>query len=75
VYPNPNNIGSLNIQADERIDRVEIVNLMGQTVLSQNYDLAQTKANLNLGSIARGVYIVQVHFADNMISTQKLTVQ
>lgn len=75
VYPNPNNIGSLNIEAEERIDRVEIVNLMGQTVLFQNYDLAQNTANLNLGSIARGVYVVQVHFADNMISTQKLTVQ
>ena len=75
VYPNPNNTGSLNIQADERIDGIEIVNLMGQTVLFQDYELAQTTANLNLGPVAKGVYVLQVHFADNMISTQKLIVQ
>lgn len=75
VYPNPNNTGSINLQADERIDGVEIVNLMGQTVLFRDYELAQTTANLNLGPIAKGVYVLQVHFADNLTSAQKLIVQ
>ncbi|MCB0564013.1 MAG: lamin tail domain-containing protein [Phaeodactylibacter sp.] len=75
VYPNPNSAGSLDIQADENIDRVEIVNLMGQTVLAENYNYSQSAVSFSLGSIAKGVYVVKVHFADNMISTQKLIVQ
>jgi hypothetical protein len=75
VYPNPNNTGSLDIQADENIESVEIVNLMGQRVLVENYNNSHTTANLNLGALAKGIYVVQVHFADSMISTQKLIVK
>jgi hypothetical protein len=75
VYPNPNSTGLLDIQADENIDKVAVVNLMGQTVLLEKYNFSQTTASLNLGVLAKGIYVVQVHFADNMISTQKLIVQ
>lgn len=75
VYPNPNSTGSLDIQADENIESVEIVNLMGQRVLVENYNNSHTTANLNLGTLAKGIYVVQVHFADNMISTQKLIIK
>jgi hypothetical protein len=75
VYPNPNSTGSLDIQADENIEKVVIVNMMGQTVLVDKYNYSQPTANLDLGAIAKGIYVIQVHFADNMISTQKLIVK
>lgn len=75
IYPNPNSTGRLQIEADENIGQVELINLMGQQVLTENYEVTQPTANVNLAAIQTGVYIVKVHFADNSISTRRLIVQ
>ena len=56
-YPNPV-VNILNIQADTTIDRVEIYNVLGQTVLNQN--IGATSAQLNVGDFASGVYLMKV---------------
>lgn len=75
IYPNPNSTGRLQIDADENIGQVELINLMGQQVLTENFELTQTTANVDFAAIQSGVYIVKVHFADNSISTRRLIVQ
>ncbi len=75
VYPNPNSVGYLQIKADENIGQVELINLMGQQVLTENFELTQTTANVNFPTIQKGIYIIKVHFGDDSISTRRLIVQ
>ena len=76
IYPNPNGTGTLNIAAEENIQSVEIINLMGQQVLTQlNDGAAYPTAIVDLNTVAKGVYVVKVHFDGNMVATQKLIVQ
>lgn len=75
IYPNPNATGRLQIAADENIGQVELINLMGQQILSENFEFTQTTANVDFATIQSGVYIVKVHFTDNSISTRRLIVQ
>ena len=75
VFPNPNTVGHLQIEADENIGQVELINLMGQPVLTEKFDFGQTIANVNFPDIQKGIYIIKVHFADESISTRRLIVQ
>lgn len=75
VFPNPNAVGYFQIEADEHIGQVELINMMGQEVLIQNFGLGQTTANVNIPSIQKGIYIIKVHFGDDSISTRRLIVQ
>lgn len=61
VFPNPANT-VLNVKAGESISQLTLVNLLGQTVLTQTANGAQ--AQLNLASVAAGTYILQVTSGD-----------
>jgi|GEM_PF-1882574 len=67
VYPNPTN-DVLNIQSSTVINRVALVNLLGQTVLQQNASAVQLQ--LNLGNVAEGTYILQITSADKTSSVK-----
>jgi len=75
VFPNPNSTGLLQIEADENIGQVELINMMGQQVLTESFDAGQNTANVNFPNIQKGIYIIKVHFSDENISTRKLIVQ
>lgn len=74
MYPNPNASGSLRLEAAENIDHVEIFNLLGQRVLMQNGS-ASTQTDINIAKLDHGMYLVNLYFADNHISIQKLVVE
>lgn len=57
VFPNPANT-LINVQADTSISQLKLVNLLGQTVLTQSAN--GTQAQLNLAGVAAGTYILQV---------------
>ncbi len=74
MYPNPNVTKQLTVQAAELIERIEIHNLLGQTVLVQD-GVATSKTEVNLANLGHGMYLVNLHFANNHISIQKLVVE
>ncbi|MBO4232109.1 MAG: T9SS type A sorting domain-containing protein, partial [Bacteroidales bacterium] len=63
LYPNPAT-EILNIQAND-VKNIEIVNILGQTVITTN---VQT---INVANLTNGVYFVRVNFNSGTVSTQK----
>ncbi len=62
VYPNPvTNI--LNINNDKIIDKIEISNVLGQTVLTKNINTFQSK--IDISNFTNGFYFVKIISAEN----------
>jgi hypothetical protein len=75
VYPNPSSNGSVIISASEDIEYVEVINLLGQVVLSTEVkDLVKT-TSLNAADLTKGVYTVRLRFVDKSQSQTNLVIQ
>lgn len=72
VYPNPTS-GSFIVEAAERINRVEVYNMVGQIVYN-NASFNAEKANINLNSTNKGIHIVKIYFDNESVAIQKLLV-
>lgn len=71
VYPNPSN-GIVTISSPEKIDRLMVINIVGQTVLDIKPDSGNTQ--INLENLYPGVYFVNMILNGQKI-TKKLTIQ
>ncbi len=58
VYPNPTS-GKIKVEADG-IERIELMDLQGRTVLSQKTKDKDQKYDLDLSSQAKGIYFIKV---------------
>jgi len=75
VYPNPNGTGSLQIDAEESIQQVEIYNVIGARIMNQSYDGLAKNLQVDLTEVETGIYMVKVHFPNNHFSLRKLIVE
>lgn len=70
VFPNPTDgfvrIGLLN----NRIKRIGLYSLMGETLLNQQHD--QQSVDLNLSDLMNGFYILEIESNDNKVIKQKI---
>ncbi len=58
IHPNPST-GVLKLTSSDQLHTIDVINSQGQVVFSRNVDgLEQT---LNLGHLAKGLYVVRVH--------------
>jgi hypothetical protein len=74
VYPNPNN-GVFTISLSNMANAtLEIISIDGSVVYTENYAAAQNVKEINLSSIANGVYFVRVSNNETVI-TSKLVKQ
>ncbi len=71
IYPNPTK-DILYLTASEKINTVNIINMMGQVVKSVKVNANNT--NINVEDLSAGIYSVVVN-SDNAQSTQKLIVK
>lgn len=71
LYPNPAN-DVVNISAAKKISRVELCNILGQTVKSKEVDAKETK--MDVSGMTKGVYFIRV-YSDNKVATKKLVVE
>jgi hypothetical protein len=80
VFPNPTNGNfTIELKVNNQIsDRatIEVINMLGQIVLSQNAELDKGKLQqeINLANVASGVYLVQV-IANNKVYTKQISLQ
>lgn len=72
VYPNPNTTGAVTIEAKNNFTKVEVVNIVGAVVASQNGILAD-KVKLDLSTLPQGTYFVRITNGDK-VSTEKLII-
>lgn len=71
IFPNPSP-SSIEIMAESNINKVEIINFLGQTVLSQL--ATDAKILLNVSNLNSGIYFVRI-FTESGIGIQKFIKQ
>ena len=70
MYPNPANEGaSVIIKATEKIEKVEVINILGAKALTTNSNTIVTS------DLAKGTYIVNIQFSDGRQADNKLIVE
>ena len=75
MFPNPNSLGMLTIEAAKKIDNIEVFNILGQHILSEKVGFSSDRIELNLGSLEKGMYLVNLKFDNNQVSIQKLVIE
>lgn len=64
LYPNPSN-DEVNIEMKNEVDSIEIYTILGQKVLESK------NKQINVSSLATGIYMVRIKDTENAISTKK----
>ena len=72
LYPNPNNSGLLNIESTSPIKEINIFNLIGQNVFSENFQGLMLKESITIDPSLNGVYFISVKLENNTRSLKKL---
>jgi len=71
LFPNPVS-EELWVEAEEAIERIEIYNLLGERVMTQNLGIgASNKTNILVGKLDHGMYVINLFFDNDFQSTQK----
>ena len=72
VYPNPVVDGNLEIKADLRFEKIEIMSIVGQIVYSEELEPSNS-VRLNF-DLETGIYLVKITFIDKTSSTKRIWV-
>jgi hypothetical protein len=72
LYPNPSHDGIVTIDAKNNFTKVEVINLLGAVVASQN-GILEDKIKLDLGTLPEGTYFVRVSNGEKS-TTEKLII-
>jgi len=74
LYPNPTNDGIVNVDAaTTNYTKIEVLNILGAVVASQNNTLTEEKIRLDLATLPTGTYFVKVTAGDKSY-TEKLII-
>jgi hypothetical protein len=60
LYPNPNS-GSFNLSSSTTIEKMELYNLVGELIQTNEY--LEKKVNVQTNGLAKGVYFVKIYTA------------
>jgi hypothetical protein len=75
MYPNPVVNQAITLQSSKTIGRVEIFNVIGQHILTVNYDGSMAKVQVDLRGMNSGLYIAKVSYTDNTSTTRKFQIR
>ena len=75
LFPNPNGIGTVQIEAEEKITAIEIFDILGKRINSELRTDGSKAVSYELTDLNAGTYVLKVHFSDNKFSTQTLIVE
>jgi hypothetical protein len=75
IYPNPaaDNF-KIDYENNGALLRVDIVDIAGKTISSQNYNEYEEGAGINTTHLAQGLYIVNLYQNNAIVGVQKLTI-
>jgi hypothetical protein len=66
IYPNPvNNIATIDAKGQD-VKSVAVINTLGQTVMQGTSD------KVDMSSLQKGIYMLQVEFTNNQTATKKI---
>jgi len=70
VYPNPANIGEvITITANSKINNIEIINILGERVLTT------TSTKINTNHLSKGTYITLINLSDGRVMENKIIIE
>ena len=70
VYPNPANAGEvITITANSKIDNIEIINILGERVLTT------TSTKINTNDLSKGKYIAIINLSDGRVIENKIIIE
>lgn len=70
IYPNPAR-DELNIEGNVLFNNVEVVNMLGQQVLTSTMDVVTDSFRLNTEDLSTGQYIIKITGADGSITSER----
>ncbi len=74
VYPSPAS-DQLNVAFnDNKVNKVELINTMGQTIKTQDVKGGATSTTLNVSSVEDGVYMVKVYLTNKLTHVMRVVV-
>lgn len=74
IFPNPVVDGTLNINSDIQIEKIEILSIVGQVVYTQEL-VPSNSARLYLDQVQSGIYLIKVSFIDKTNDTKRIWVR
>jgi hypothetical protein len=75
IYPNPATANRMvMIEAEAAIESVEIFNILGQTVATQQFNNSAPRQEVAIPNVNTGVYLMSIRFKDNTVTTRKLSI-
>ena len=74
MYPNPNSSGQLTIDANINLTSIVIYNILGEKVLSKNYDNSSITETLTLDASLKGLFFVEVRLQNKKTILNKLLI-
>jgi hypothetical protein len=75
LYPNPITEGHLTITSSESILSVQILNITGKIVFTQDFQPNTNTVDLQLDKLEKGIYLVRIGFSGKEIHTEKVMVK
>lgn len=75
VYPNPSNMGFVNVNSTEAIYSAQVFNTIGQEVISKQGNKSSTFMTIETNELSKGVYYVKMSFDKGKSTVVKLSIQ
>ncbi len=72
IYPNPSENGEFTIRVNNGIEKLEVINALGQNILTENNLEAVSK--INVGS-KTGVYFVKILTKDGRVTSRRVIIK
>jgi len=75
IFPNPVTEGRLTIKSAESFRSIQILNITGEIVFSQEYPSGSTSEVIELEKLQKGIYLVRVGFIGKVNYTEKIMIK
>jgi len=75
MYPNPVTEGRLTIKSEESFHLIQVLNITGEIVFSQEYPSGTNSEVIELTNLEKGMYLVRIGFAGKANHTAKIIIK
>ncbi len=75
IYPNPSVSGNVTLEADGKIETVQVIDLMGRIVAIHKMPIVAETVQLNLNLPSSGLYFVKITTTEHRVGVQKLMIK
>jgi len=75
VYPNPSADGLFSISSSESIEFIEVVNILGQVIISEKKSSNTKLSTIDSSLLTKGIYSVRLYFSDASVAQANIIIQ